>query len=287
MLAILAPKLTDLTGRAVAETACPEIGDIDGSTYCGLDSLWHEQSSNGVNCINNFECLSGACYADICMDDIIGFTVTDDSCETDADCTGGFTCQNNQCASPPVTSPGSSGTSSGSSSGGGSSRRQVSAGICVSNWTCSTWSACIGGKKSRTCTDINDCDRDPPVYDMPAEEMLCVLSATPSCNDGILNQGEENADCGGPCAPCNTCFDNEQNCHDQDCELGLDCGGPCMPCKHALPIILVIITILIALLLIGLGIWYWRIKASARLIGETVEQVTGEKIIKAKRSFRL
>lgn len=49
---------------------------------------------------------------------------------------------------------------------------------------------------------------------------------TETCVDGVLNQGEENVDCGGPCAACPTCSDGIQN---QD-ESGIDCGGPCADC---------------------------------------------------------
>ena len=48
-----------------------------------------------------------------------------------------------------------------------------------------------------------------------------------SCNDGILNQDEENIDCGGSCLVCPTCSDGIPN---QD-ETGVDCGGSlCGPC---------------------------------------------------------
>ncbi len=52
---------------------------------------------------------------------------------------------------------------------------------------------------------------------------------TPTCSDGIQNQGETGIDCGGPCAPCPitpTCTDGIQN----QGETGTDCGGPCAPC---------------------------------------------------------
>ncbi|MFH0936099.1 MAG: hypothetical protein V1815_00275 [Candidatus Woesearchaeota archaeon] len=61
-----------------------------------------------------------------------------------------------------------------------------------------------------------------------------------SCNDGILNQGEEKtqqnlgnnkiSDCGGSnCPSCPTCFDNIKN---QD-ETDVDCGGSCPQCTTA------------------------------------------------------
>lgn len=56
-------------------------------------------------------------------------------------------------------------------------------------------------------------------------------NVTPTCSDGIQNQGETGIDCGGPCsAVCPTCTDGIQN---QD-ETGVDCGGatcPVCPCN--------------------------------------------------------
>ncbi len=49
---------------------------------------------------------------------------------------------------------------------------------------------------------------------------------TPTCNDGIQNQGEAGVDCGGPCTACATCNDGIQN----QGETGVDCGGPCTAC---------------------------------------------------------
>ncbi|CAF1358014.1 unnamed protein product, partial [Rotaria sordida] len=44
----------------------------------------------------------------------------------------------------------------------------------------------------------------------------------PSCSDGILNQGEADIDCGGPCAPGKTCEIG------QHCNVSTDCtGGIC------------------------------------------------------------
>ena len=49
---------------------------------------------------------------------------------------------------------------------------------------------------------------------------------TPTCSDGIQNQGETGVDCGGPCSPCPTCSDGIQNQN----ETGIDCGGVCAAC---------------------------------------------------------
>jgi hypothetical protein len=44
-----------------------------------------------------------------------------------------------------------------------------------------------------------------------------------TCTDGLINQDEEDVDCGGSCDPCPTCVDENQN----GLEDGIDCGGPC------------------------------------------------------------
>ena len=51
----------------------------------------------------------------------------------------------------------------------------------------------------------------------------------PNCYDGILNNGEELVDCGGPiCQPCDPC---ENGVWDQLLgETWVDCGGECAPC---------------------------------------------------------
>lgn len=49
-----------------------------------------------------------------------------------------------------------------------------------------------------------------------------------SCSDGIMNQGEDGVDCGGPCNSCPSCSDGVKN----QGETGVDCGGPCMGCPE-------------------------------------------------------
>jgi hypothetical protein len=53
------------------------------------------------------------------------------------------------------------------------------------------------------------------------------IDNTGTCTDGILNQGEQNIDCGGPCPNyCESCADGIRN----QGEEAVDCGGPCDPC---------------------------------------------------------
>jgi hypothetical protein len=58
---------------------------------------------------------------------------------------------------------------------------------------------------------------------------LGVVSAAPTCSDGIRNADEGGVDCGGVCAPCvpgASCSDGLQN----GAETAIDCGGACGAC---------------------------------------------------------
>ena len=216
-----------------------------------------------------------------------GFCLNNDECVSPHICEGGYCREENimeyisglledilnQLApSTPLTITGD--TPPPSSNGGGRSPSwRGSSGVCVSNWTCTEWTACISDKKTRTCTDINDCQLEEPIYGKPSEEMLCQLSPTPTCTDGILNQNEENVDCGGVCEPCKTCDDGILNCHEGICEEGIDCGGPCMPCSwwkaSKSPTFWIIFTTgILTIILLLLGFWYFKLRSSAQDIGD-------------------
>jgi hypothetical protein len=47
------------------------------------------------------------------------------------------------------------------------------------------------------------------------------------CANGRIDPGEQDVDCGGTCAACQTCGDGVQNQN----ETGVDCGGVCFPCQ--------------------------------------------------------
>lgn len=108
------------------------------------------------------------------------------------------------------------------SGGGGGGGEDID---CVEQWVCRDWTPCIEGIQIRRCRDLAYCGTN---HSIPAIKQTCHI---PSCSDRIENQNETDVDCGGPCTPCKTCFDNIQNCHDGLCELGIDCDGPCLPCE--------------------------------------------------------
>lgn len=99
---------------------------------------------------------------------------------------------------------------------------------CWPQWVCSDWSSCTKeGIQTRECEDIKGCRT---LKGKPEETQACVYVAVPSCFDGVKNQNEILADCGGVCKDCPTCDDGIQN----QGEIGIDCGGPCPVCKEVL-----------------------------------------------------
>ena len=139
--------------------------------------------------------------------------------ETGVDC-GGL------CSNSCINSPsGSSGlglerliSESTASSGGGT---------CITKWLPEKELSklCIGneGKEIRVRDFAALCPNqtltDKTVFRI--RDVLCPSKET--CFDGILNQGEQNVDCGGPCQACASCSDGKKN----QGEKGIDCGGPC------------------------------------------------------------
>ena len=60
-----------------------------------------------------------------------------------------------------------------------------------------------------------------------SQSQVCQYIQNPTCFDKVQdchdNSCETGLDCGGPCNPCESCFDGVQN----QGEKGIDCGGPC------------------------------------------------------------
>ncbi|MCK4670283.1 MAG: hypothetical protein KAT43_03690 [Nanoarchaeota archaeon] len=162
-----------------------------------------------------------------------------EQCEPPGTATCDANCQIIQSGQQP---PAGGGGSSGGGGGGHSNRRSqryrnlysqnvtVPTGPCEPQWQCKDWGVCReDGTQSRYCTNIAPCQRlqtNPALGRLKIETRDCEAM---SCFDGILNQGEEGVDCGGPCPACPTCYDGIQN----QGEEGIDCGGPCDLC--ALP----------------------------------------------------
>ncbi len=117
----------------------------------------------------------------------------------------------------------------GGGGGGGGSGGQVP--DCLPRWYCRPWGQCTPENLMyRDCYDLNNCSSD---FGKPNVTQYCEFIST--CYDGIQGPDEEGIDCGGPCPPCGSCYDNTCN-NGEDCTLGListpDCGGPCKPCSY-------------------------------------------------------
>ena len=68
-------------------------------------------------------------------------------------------------------------------------------GPCIPEWECSSWGGCIKSAQARTCTDKNSCSR-------PETKPEVVRTCNILCFNGILDQDEEEIDCGGTCEAC-------------------------------------------------------------------------------------
>jgi hypothetical protein len=176
----------------------------------------------------------------------------------------------------------SGGDGGGGGGGGGSSL----SGECREKWVCNNWGVCQNVKRSfdaktlspedysdfkekcaqnsyddrfcgfqiTSCRDLALCNNSVSLIPRPIEAQVCYFTENPNCIDGITNCHDGSCellvDCGGPCSPCPTCYDNKRN----QGEANVDCGGPCpWSCEAELPFNLtrwVVILLLILLLVI-------------------------------------
>jgi len=135
--------------------------------------------------------------------------------------------------------------SGGESPGGGRGRY-----YCKPVWVCTDWSTCmINDLQLRVCKDLKECST---TTDKPPEVRSCIFTPIPTCFDGIKNQDEILADCGGVCKPCPTCSDGICNqgelCSVCDVDpnrcprdlkgnIMVDCGGPCPLCPKIVAVL--------------------------------------------------
>lgn len=199
------------SGMTADETADPpscDNGIQDGDeTDVDCGGSCANKCGGGQGCGNNDDCMSDQC-------DPGGMVCEDPSCsdlilngdETDIDCGGGSCppCDNGQtCSEGP----------------------DCQSGMC-DNGTC-VGPACrngvldgdetdvdCGGPECDPCDDGEDC-----IEDSDCASQVCVprenICATPTCKDGVINGGETDLDCGGPCGA--TCDPGE------GCLVGMDC----------------------------------------------------------------
>jgi hypothetical protein len=118
-----------------------------------------------------------------------------------------------------------------SSSGGGGSSAGIPP-ICMPRWYCRPWGQCEPDNlRKRECYDLNNCSTS---IGKPNITEPCIFVST--CYDGFKGFDEEEIDCGGPCPPCGSCYDNLCN-NKEDCTKGLtkrpDCGGSCKVCDYS------------------------------------------------------
>ena len=107
---------------------------------------------------------------------------------------------------------------------------------CNESWTCSDWSACIEGIRTRTCNDLKNCGT---ILNKPAEVESCA-EAIVSCSNGIKDNDESDVDCGGTVCP--ACAIGKNCAADRDCSSGNCvneiCAKKITPAPPIIPVII-------------------------------------------------
>ena len=165
-------------GKACLEDSGCASNYCNPAGVCAVPSCsdgWQNGSETDIDC-------GGLC--EVCADNRV--------CEVNGDCESGYCNPNRVCSVSSCTDGWQNGSETGVDCGG--SCPNVCP--CTENWSCSGYGVCHEGKQSRVCTDINSCGT---TVEKPIGEQTCS-----SCDDGIQNQNETMADCGGVCRPCNS-----------------------------------------------------------------------------------
>ncbi|MFH0979142.1 MAG: hypothetical protein V1837_07645 [Candidatus Woesearchaeota archaeon] len=150
----------------------------------------------------------------------------------------------------------------------------------IESWVCTDWSECSAqGIQKRSCVDKNNCGTYKFV---PEEQRACKpvfqagLEISPTCFDGLQNDGETGLDCGGVCPACPTCVDNIRN----QGELGVDCSGPCPACtrppvaeqpKKTFPYSLLLLSSLV-ILIVAAAVLYPQLTKQKRKVFSPLKQ---------------
>jgi hypothetical protein len=111
----------------------------------------------------------------------------------DGKCEAGESCSScskdcGVCTPPSGGGGGGGGGSSGGTTVGGTNTSNQTTGPCVEDWICTAWTECVGGKKIRTCADVNRCGTNSS---KPVEREVCLTSAAcepgkTMCRDKVL-----------------------------------------------------------------------------------------------------
>jgi len=123
------------------------------------------------------------------------------------------------------------------------------------------------GYQNRKCQDLGKCGSTQ--FILPSVR-ACYYTENPNCEDGIKNchHGfcEILIDCGGSCSVCPTCEDGIMNQGEQE----VDCGGPCSVCsedpsKKSSQIKMIITYSLIGIIILVIGLIVYEIKKKKKV----------------------
>ena len=187
--------------------------DVD----CGGDTC--DPCVDGQSCVDagdceSMVCLGLACQPSACDDGVVNGDETDVDCGGSCQpCDDGESCvTSGDCES--LVCDGGSDTCAAPTCGDGVQNQGESDTDC-------------GGPCGATCNDGESCDDGGDCVSLVCDGGTNTCSA-PTCSDGLQNQGETDADCGGPCGA--TCSDGESCDDGGDC-ISLVCDGVANTCS--------------------------------------------------------
>jgi len=117
---------------------------------------------------------------------------------------------------------------------------------CTPSWNCTSWSECINSQRTRTCSDINNCNS---TANKPVESETCIPPCSPNWNCGNwTNCNKKTLKQVRVCTDANNCGTQENKpTESQDCE---------MPKSSTGKVLLIIGIIILILGIAGFAVWY-------------------------------
>jgi hypothetical protein len=255
------------------EVKCSFNSDCPGDQVCGVDGECRDQCVTERDCVKGQLCVRGTCaesaelvngdllpagknsaagqpcsYNSDCEEPLVcraqGFCGLE--CKDDRDCSSGSSCQDGRCVAPSPTGAGGSGGSSGTSGQGGAGQGGQPGGAGGASGEQQGGAAGLSGQGGASGQGGQG-----GAGGSSGNSGQSGAGGTPdTCANGLLDPGESDVDCGGPCVPCPdgkacavaldcaslVCFTKlciPGNCGDgvkNGSETGVDCGGSCDPC---------------------------------------------------------
>jgi hypothetical protein len=234
----------NFTGNVAQGETCDEAGMISEGFYCSATGVYEPLVVDEGSCLNEYECANGSCVEGICQSKYGGIVDTGDALdESDSFVTKIWDFLKGKKSAP---NNGDDDDGDDDSPGG--------RGGCYTVWSCTDWSNLEEICGTRTCTDLNKCDRETRVK--PPTVKVCP-GAPAYCGDDECNLDEDSDSCPDDCP-----VQKVSKCGDDVCSSDENESGDCPDdCGSTWKAVMWILLIVVVLSLIGFGI-FWFIKRS-------------------------